>query len=643
MRRYSTVLTLMACFVLLCCLNLATATRATAAPTAEQRKQVSRIDSLISKAGNLFRDKKFQESSEAIKEAQELMENLAGSSGKDVLPLLDDSFRKLQKAHGLLELEGITLPELKKPADMIGSKPAGGAAPPAGAITFTGSIAPLLIAKCGRCHVNDNKGMFSIGNYDELMKGPKEGKVVFPGDADGSRLVEVIVSGDMPRGGLKVSPEELAILKQWIMDGAKFDGPADKTKESLSKLVPDAKPADAPTLQVMKSTGNETVSFSNELAGVLANQCGGCHGTMRPRENFSLATFQALLKGGDSGPPIVPGNPEESLLVKKLKGTGGGQRMPQGKPPLEDAFIAKIETWIKEGATFDSSDPAMNLARVAALSKALRATHEELAEDRGRLASDNWRLAMPTAEPTKFESKNFLLYGNVGPNSLTEVADVAESVTPRIATFFKADSDAPLLKGRMTIFVFGQRYDYTEFGQMVEKRELPKEWKAHWQFDILDAYAAMLMPRSKDDAMEALLGHQIASAYVASLGDIPRWFSEGCGRMAAAKIDAADKRVVATNEAIPEAISTSTKPDDFLTGKLSMELRDVASYSFVCFLVQKNPKSFDQLLDALRKGTDFEKAFTATYRATPNQVAEAWAKQPASIKGKSGARTNKKS
>ena len=113
--------------------------------------------------------------------------------------------------------------------------------------------------------------------------------------------------------------------------------------------------------------------------------------------------------------------------------------------------------------------------------------------------------------------------------------------------------------------------------------------------------------------------------------------------MAAAKIDAADKRVVATNEAIPEAISTSTKPDDFLTGKLSMELRDVASYSFVCFLVQKNPKSFDQLLDALRKGTDFEKAFTATYRATPNQVAEAWAKQPASIKGKSGARTNKKS
>ncbi len=610
-----------------------------AAPPAEKRRQVTQIDGLISKAGNLFRNKKFAESADAIRNAQSQLEELAETGGKEMLPLLEDSFKRLQKAHSLLELEGHTLPPLKKPADILAAKPESTGRVPGGAVSFINHIAPIMISKCGRCHVNDAKGMFSMSNYASLMKGPKEGKVVFPNDADGSRLIEVIESGDMPRVGLKVAPEELATLKKWITEGAKFDGKSDQ--DPLSSLVPNAKPAELPQTQITKSTGQETVSFANEIATVLAKQCLSCHGTMRPRENFSLATFQGLLKGGDGGPPIIPGDPAESLLIKKLKGTGGGQRMPQGRPPLDDDTIAKIETWIKEGATFDARDPGMALVRLVALAKAIRATHEELCTDRNLLADENWRLAMPTVNPAKQESKNVLVFGNVGPNTLAYVSESAETLAPKIAALFKSDEESPLLKGRLTLFAFEQRYDYTEFGQMVEKRELPKEWRSHWQFDVLDAYGAFIMPRGKDESIDALLTHALAATHVASLGsNVPHWFAEGCGRVAAAKMDGSDKRVIATNEALPEALGASTKADDFLTGKLSNELRDVASYSFVSSLMS-DTKNFDRLLQALRKSGDFDQAFAQVYHATPNQLAETWIKRPGSIKTK-GARNTKK-
>jgi len=602
-----------------------------AAPTTEQRKQISQIDGMIAKAGNLSRGKKYEEAVELIKQAQANLEKVAASAGRDLLPLLDDSHRKLERVHSALELEGYELPQLKKPSEMIGAKPDSGGGVPAGAASFVKHVAPILVSKCGRCHVNDAKGMFSMSSFASLMKGPQAGKVIFPGDAAGSRLVEVVESGDMPRGGLKVTGDELAVLKKWITEGAKFDGGSDQ--DTLTSLVPDAKPAEAPALQVTRSAGGETVSFANEIAGVLARQCASCHGTMRPRENFSLATFQGLLKGGDGGPVIVPGNPDESLLVKKLKGTGGGQRMPQGRPPLEDALIAKIETWIREGATFDARDASMSLLRVSSLAKAMRSSHDELATDRTQLADENWKLAMPSVAATRHATRNSLLLGNVGPNSLEFVGETVEAVAPRVAEIFRADADSPLIKGRTTLFVFAQRYDYTEFGQMVEKRELPKEWRGHWQFDVLDSYGALILPRDKNEPLTALLAYQLGANYIASLGDVPHWFAEGCGRWAAAKIDGTDKRVLAINDAVPQAVDACAKPDDFINRKLPTELNDVASYSFVSFLATE-PRAFERLLDTLRKSSDFEKSFAGVYKATPNQLAEVWIKRPAAVRTK---------
>ncbi|MEY4176634.1 MAG: hypothetical protein RLY70_208 [Planctomycetota bacterium] len=598
-----------------------------AAPTPAQREEIAALGTALTRAGNLYKQGKHAESGAVVKEVQAKVEKLAAAD-KSLLSFLESLYTKLERAHAVLELEGVELPPLKKPSDVEPeAKPAAGkpgAGPPTGAVSFSKHVVPILIGKCGNCHVNNARGNFSISSFAALKKGPPGGTVIFPGDPIGSRLIEVIESGDMPRGGLKVSADELATLKKWITEGAKYDG--QNEQDGLASLNAAAKPDAPPMVAVMEATGKETISFARDIASVIANNCTTCHGTMRPRENFSVVSFTSLLKGGDSGAPIVPGKPEESLLVRKLKGTGGGQRMPVNRDPLSTDVIAKIEKWILEGARFDGGDPGQGLAQVAALARAKGATHAQLSEDRAKLAGENWRLGMPNAAPARFESANFLVLGNVGEATLQDIGARAEAMAPKVAAVFKAPPEEPLIKGRMTLFVFSERYDYSEFGQMVERRQIPKEWRGHWQFNTVDSYGAIVPPRNDDYSLELLVAQQLAGAYVASLGKTPRWFAEGAARAAAARLDPADARVVKWNESLPEVLASMSAPDDGVNGKLAPEMNDVANYSFVNFLM--NDKRFSKLIEPLKKGAAFDKTFSEAFAGSPGQVAEAWVKKP---------------
>jgi mono/diheme cytochrome c family protein len=213
----------------------------------EQRKEAESIRADVDKAGRLYVDGKFEEAGEVIKSVQMRVDKFCETADAQAIKLLDPITTRLTKAHALLELEGVILPALNKPMPGL-EKPAPmpNTPAPAGAGTsFVTQIAPLLVARCGGCHVRDAKGMFSMANYATLMKGPAEGVVIFPGEPVGSRIIEVIESGDMPRGGGKIAPAELALLAKWIAEGAKFDG-KDPTA-NLAALTPDAK-VDAPAM-----------------------------------------------------------------------------------------------------------------------------------------------------------------------------------------------------------------------------------------------------------------------------------------------------------------------------------------------------------------------------------------------------------
>ena len=616
-------------------LVMTSAVSAVADVTPQQRRSLRVLKSQITKAGNFYRQKKFKESGLLIVEAQQQIAELASSKDKQLLAQLSFQYKRLVKAHALLELQGLDLKPLKKLEAM--------AAPAESAkegVSFKGEVAKILINRCGRCHVNNARGMFSMATYESLMKGPPAGFVIKPGDIPGSRLIEAVEGKEMPPSGAGIPEEDLVVLKRWVQGGAKYDGEDPTIK--LTTLAPDAASGNRPEIKVVQATGKETVHFASDIAELLEKQCGGCHGNgRRASGGFNLTTFRGLLRGGDSGEAVLPGKPIDSLLIKKLKGMAGA-RMPLRRPALANDVILRIETWIREGATFDGEDATRHIREVAALARAKNATHEELSEDRKSLAEQNWRLGNPAGEMSRGETPNFLLLGDIPQGTLEEVARQADAVVSRVAAIFKADTKSPLIKGRMTLFVFQKRYDYSEFGKMVEERQLPKSWRGHWRFNVIDAYGALIRPRPDDEqeSLEVLIAQQVAGAFVASRGKMPRWFSEGTARFVAWRIGAKDKRVTAWDNELIQTLNVMKEADDFLKGKLPAELADVASYSFVKFLM-KDPVRYQRLLEGVAGGTEFQKAFAIVYQGTPAQMAKYWA--PDAVKQASRSRRRQRS
>ncbi len=576
-----------------------------AAPTAAQRTEIKQAEAALRKAGNFFRAKKYRESGEAAQEAVASLEKLPPEKTEELAaPLL----KQLERAKELLAAQGIVV---SMPGEPVGPT-----------VSFTGQVAPLLVAKCGGCHVQRARGDFSMANFAALAKGSASGVVIMAGDADGSRIIEVIESGDMPRGGTPLGAEEIALLKDWINGGARFDGP--NPTASLASYSP-SKPTDAPVAKPALVTAGEddAVQFAADIGPVLLANCMDCHGDQNPRNNLSFSTFAQLLAGGDSGPIVVPGKPAESLLAKKLRGTASGARMPQGRGPLPDETIAKVEKWIELGAKFDGGDASLALETVVAQVAAAGLTHSELAQKRIELAEKTWRLILPDTEAHREESESVLVVGGVGAAVLSGVARVAEEQVAELRKLFKVPDDQPLIKGRLTLLVFDKRYDYGEVGTMLEHRELPSTWRGHWSYNALDPYGCILL---EDDGTAAagVVAQQIAGAYVASLGKVPRWFAEGSARAIAARLDRKDPRVQQWNDQAAQLVETLDKPEGFITASLPPEDSDVLSYSFTSRYLMAPPTRDAALVTALQEGSDFDAAFAKYYGGSPAEVVPKW-------------------
>lgn len=603
-----------------------------AAPTPEQKAEIAAVSELMAKAGGLFKEKKFGECAEVIKQVQEKIDQLAESGDATILRQLAAPHRQLTKAHALLELEAVELPPLtplpdpKKPVKPEKPKPE--SSPNASGLSFVKHVAPVLLGRCGKCHVEQTKGEFSAASYASLMKGAgMAGKVIFPGDAAGSRLIEVIESGDMPRNG-KLTQGEFDILKKWIDDGAKFDGSDENAKiAAIGSAAPSTTPARPAEPMVEQATGKETVSFSRELASTFASTCNGCHGTNRPRENFSVATFTSLLKGGDGGPAVTPGDGANSYLIKKLKGTGGGQRMPAGGlPPLDETLIAKIEKWIEEGAKFDGPDANAPLSQVAALAKAAGSTHEQLSADRVKAAEATWGTAMPGVKHDTAETANFFAKGTIGENTLKDLLARAEQHIPKVAEMLGAPTDTPLVKGRFSVFAVNARYDFEELGKVILNVEAPpKNVAGLWRYNGVDASGAVMIPKDESEyAADVVIAEQAASAYLSGTGkNVPRWFAEGVGRVVASRLATKDPRVAEWDANLPLVHRSLSAPDAFMNAKFDPEAGGIASYSY-CRYLMNDAKRFASVMNGLRQGGKFDEVFAAAYGGTPNQKAEQW-------------------
>ena len=98
-------------------------------------------------------------------------------------------------------------------------------------------------------------------------------------------------------------------------------------------------------------TPAQTDFFENKIRPVLADNCYKCHSTQaeKVKGGLLLDSRDGLLKGGDTGVAIVPGNPEASLLIKAVRYTDPDLQMPKNKK-LDDDQIADLVAWVKMGA-----------------------------------------------------------------------------------------------------------------------------------------------------------------------------------------------------------------------------------------------------------------------------------------------------
>src|SRR5436190_7040073 len=109
----------------------------------------------------------------------------------------------------------------------------------------------------------------------------------------------------------------------------------------------------------------DTEFFEAKIRQVLAQKCYGCHNSKMaaPKGSLVLDSKEGLLKGGVSGPAVVPGKPAESRLLKVLSYADPLVQMPPtGKLP--ENVLADFEQWIARGA----ADPRANTAAVASAS-----------------------------------------------------------------------------------------------------------------------------------------------------------------------------------------------------------------------------------------------------------------------------------
>jgi hypothetical protein len=93
--------------------------------------------------------------------------------------------------------------------------------------------------------------------------------------------------------------------------------------------------------------------FEKNVRPLLVEKCQSCHGPDKPKGGLRVDSRAALLKGGNTGPAIVPGKPAESLLVKAISYAGDLKMPPKGK--LSDQEIGLLTEWIKSGAAWPES------------------------------------------------------------------------------------------------------------------------------------------------------------------------------------------------------------------------------------------------------------------------------------------------
>ncbi len=119
--------------------------------------------------------------------------------------------------------------------------------------------------------------------------------------------------------------------------------------------------ADEPA-RTAPATADQLRFFETSVRPVLVEHCWKCHGSKKQWAGLRLDSRDALMRGGDSGAAIVPGEPNKSLLIRAVRHEDENLKMPEeGK--LSDRQIADLVRWVEMGAPFPESSKTKTRTR----------------------------------------------------------------------------------------------------------------------------------------------------------------------------------------------------------------------------------------------------------------------------------------
>jgi hypothetical protein len=100
--------------------------------------------------------------------------------------------------------------------------------------------------------------------------------------------------------------------------------------------------------------------FETRIRPVLAGTCFKCHGGNKVNAGLRVDSREALMRGGKSGPAVLAGQPERSLLIEALRHTPGAELKMPPQEKLPATTIADFVRWVKDGAVWPTAKPGVD-------------------------------------------------------------------------------------------------------------------------------------------------------------------------------------------------------------------------------------------------------------------------------------------
>lgn len=603
------------CLILLVALLAIESPPVSAAITAAQKKELNAIRSEITKVPPLISRKKLDEAEQAISAAEE---RLDGYVKAEEIPEKDPVVRGLRV---LIEKQR-------------GALSKAGGKPNVEEVSFLEKVAPILAEKCLGCHENDAKGGLRLDTFANLEKGGANGPLWANGE---SLLVARLTTPNaelrMPKGEDALPAEDIKAITAWIAGGSKFDA-ADK-RANIGKLEKPKEP-----VKIEKPAGNERVSFIKDLAPGFVNTCQRCHNGNNRQGGLSMVTFEKLMQGGDSGQVIIPRKLDESKLWKLLSEGD----MPRGQARITPKWYNDLKIWIEEGSKYDHADPRAELAKLIPtdeelkLAELAKLTPAQFAERRLATSQAQWTKTFPKAEPNVIESEEFNLFGDVSATRLKQINHWAEGQIQSLRTMFRAE-ESPLFRGKLTIFVFKDRFGYEEFNSTIHTRDVPKEVVGHSQVSpITQEEAFVAVQDVGDDASEESPGielnlmEQLAGAFLRreAKGTLPDWLIRGTGLALAARSELGGNYLSAQRKAVGGVLQNARldrSEQIFESGTFSPSDVGPIGLTVVEFLLKQGGgnNNFGQFVKRVQAGEKADEALKGVYQTDAKSLGAAFA------------------